>query len=219
MMEYRSRFDKEMTEINQKVNEMGSLCLFQIEKTADCFKRQDRVLAQEVVDNDKQIDELYRQIEQQTFRVLLLEHPVATDFRQIGSALKLITDLERIGDYCADIADEVRIFPDEPYYPDTTMLLEMFKCVKTMLTKAMHDFDIHDVEDARKLDDDDDRVDIYFIKTKEYLLNILRFNENQFADETIIFMMIAKYLERIGDHIVNIGEWIDYSSTGTYEMS
>lgn len=218
-MANKNRFDYQMEEINSKVYEMGTLCAEAIQKTIKCFSTQNKELAQEIIDGDKQIDSLYREIEQRTFRVLLLDHPVASDFRQSGSALKLITDLERIGDYCVDIADEIKEFPDEPYYPSTDTILAMGDCTKSMIDKVMRDFLNHDVEDARTLEKDDDRIDRYFSKTKSDLIDILKNHENQYADQTIIFMMIAKYLERIGDHIVNIGEWIDYSSTGSHLMS
>ena len=131
----------------------------------------------------------------------------------------MTTDLERIGDYCVDIAEEVLSFPDEPLVPDATKLLAMGNCVSSMVEKALESWEEKDVVLARSLAKDDDRVDRYFEEIKQDLIEILRSPNNTYADQTIVFMMVAKYLERMGDHAVNIGEWVDYSSTGSHLMS
>lgn len=211
--------EKEMVPIEADLVKMGNLCIAALKKTLDAFGKQDREEAQEVVKGDKAIDALDNEIEQKTFRILLLDNPVARDFHAVGSALKMITDLERIGDYCVDIAEEIIAFPDEPYYPSIDKLIAMGFCVQTMVSEAMKYYEEKDVEKARTLAKEDDRVDRYFAEIKSDLTDLLRNHESKYDDQTIIFMMIAKYLERIGDHAVNIGEWTDYSSTGSHEVS
>ncbi len=218
-MEKLSPFEKEMVSVDKEVADMGLLCLKAVHNTMLAFKNQDIELAKKVVDGDKPIDVYYKEIEQKTLRIMLLDQPYASEFRNMGAALKMITDLERVGDYCVDIAEEVLAFPKEPYYPKTDKILQMFGCVESMVAKALKSYNDKDVESARSLSKDDDRVDALFLEEKKDLMDLLRSKESKYDDQTIVFMMVAKYLERIGDHAVNIGEWVDYSSTGTHSIS
>ena len=218
-MENLTPLEKEMVSVDKEVSDMGLLCLKAVHSTMLAFKAQDTELAKNVVEGDKPIDAYYKEIEQKTFRIMLLDQPYAGEFRNMGAALKMITDLERIGDYCVDIAEEVLAFPQEPYYPKTDKILQMFGCVESMVGKALKSYSDKDVPSARSLNKDDDRVDRLFLEEKKDLMDLLRSKESKYDDQTIVFMMIAKYLERIGDHAVNIGEWVDYSSTGTHSIS
>ena len=214
-----ARIDREMARISEKVLAMGRECVEAVRKTSAAFSSLNREEAHAIVERDHSIDENYKDIEHDTFRVLLLDHPVARDFREIGSALKVITDLERIGDYCVDIATEVEEFPNEPLNAAAEILTRMGECVATMVEKAIWAWEKKDVSAARSLVEDDDRVDGYFAKAKQTFIDILRIRDNIYADQMIVFMMVAKYWERIGDHAVNIGEWVDYSLTGSHKMS
>lgn len=218
-MKTLTRFEKEMSDIDKDVSDMGYLCIKAIALTMDAFATQDKNKAKQVIEGDKPIDQYCKDIEQKTFKVLLLDAPVARDFKNMGSALKMITDLERIGDYCVDIAEEVVAFPEAPYYPRIDKIIQMGSCCEEMLKKAIQSYNEKDVESARSLEKDDDRVDELFSAEKEDLLALLKKADTKYADQTIIFMMIAKYLERIGDHAVNIGEWVDFSSTGSHQVS
>ena len=218
-MEKLSHFEQAMARVDKEVSDMGTLCLDAVHQTMEAFEGQDKALARKVIEGDRNIDSLNKEIEQGTFRIMLLDQPFASEFRNMGACLKMITDLERIGDYCVDIAEEISSFPEEPYYPDTKNILQMFACVESMVLKAVKSYNDKDVVSARSLEKDDDRVDNLFLAEKEELVNLLKSKESKYADQTIIFMMIVKYLERIGDHAVNIGEWVDYSSTGSHEVS
>ena len=218
-MQKLNGFEREMVDVDKDVSDMGLLCLKAVHNTMNAFEKQDKELAQKIVEDDKPIDAYYKQIEQETLKIMLLDQPYASEFRNMGAALKMITDLERIGDYCVDIAEEILAFPKEPYYPKTDKIMQMFGCVESMVSKALKSYNDRDVPAARSLDKDDDRVDQLFIEEKNDLIELLRKKESPYDDQTIVFMMIAKYLERIGDHAVNIGEWIDYSSTGSHAIS
>ncbi len=213
-----NRFEREISEVMEKLIEMGKYASFSVEKALRSLVDKDKQLAEEVVEEDKRIDNLMKDIENSCFRILLLDQPVAKDFRKVGSALKMITDLERIGDYSVDIAEEVISFPNEPYIKALIDLPKMGECASSMVEKAVDSFIKGDVEEARSLEKDDDRVDQYYKIIKEDLLRLIKKDERN-AEQSIIFMMIAKYLERIGDHAVNVGEWVDYSSTGTHLVS
>ncbi len=214
-----ARIDREMARISEKVLAMGRECVEAVRNTSAAFSSLNKEEARSIVEKDRSIDEDYKNIEHDTLRVLLLDHPVARDFREIGSALKVITDLERIGDYCVDIATEIEEFPNEPMNAAAEILSRMGECVATMVEKAILSWEKKDVDAARSLAEDDDRVDGYFAKAKQTFVDILRIRDNIYADQMIVFMMVAKYWERIGDHAVNIGEWVDYSLTGSHEMS
>lgn len=213
-----SRFEREIDVVLQKLAEMGERAASSVEKALSALLEKNKEKAAIVIQEDKRIDQLMKDIEGSCFRILLLDQPVASDFRKVGSALKMITDLERIGDYSVDIAEEVLAFPDEPYIKSLFDLQKMGNCASSIVKKAVHSFLSLDVEEARSLEKDDDRVDEYYASIKQELLSLLR-GDNKNAEQSIIFMMIAKYLERIGDHAVNVGEWVDYSSTGTHLVS
>ncbi len=213
-----TRFEREIDVVLQKLAEMGELAAKSVEMALTALVKKDANIALEVIHDDKNIDILMKDIESACFRILLLDQPVASDFRKVGSALKMITDLERIGDYSVDVAEEVVAFPDEPYIKALVDLPLMGNCVSSMVKKAVNSFISGNIEEARSLEKDDDRVDDYYRNIKKELLNLIKDDEKK-AEQSIIFMMIAKYLERIGDHAVNVGEWVDYSSTGTHLVS
>jgi phosphate transport system protein len=217
-MAEQRRFDREIGSALEKLTKMSYLAEEAIDQTMEALKTRDKALAQKVIEGDQEIDRLDKEIEDQSFRILLLDQPVAGDFLRISSALKMITDLERIGDYAVDIAEEIVAFPDEPYIKEIIHLPLMGQYVIAMVHKAVRDFVNEDVASARTLARDDDKVDDLFLSIKKELIVLIK-QKQENADQAIIFMMIAKYLERIGDHAVNIGEWVDYSLTGTHSMS
>lgn len=213
-----TRFEKEIDSVMAKLARMGSLAAKSVENALLSLTKRDKGIAQGVIEGDKEIDALMKDIETSCFRILLLDQPVAGDFRKVGSALKMITDIERIGDYSVDIAEEVIAFPDEPYVKAIVDLPKMGECAASMVEKAVHSFVKSDVKSARELSNDDDRVDGYYLQIKKELISLIKKDEKN-AEQSIILMMIAKYLERIGDHAVNVGEWVDYSSTGSHFVS
>ncbi len=210
-----TRFEKEIDLVLKKLADMGELAARSVEKALESLVEKNANIAREVIEEDKHIDQYMKDIESSCFRILLLDQPVASDFRKVGSALKMITDLERIGDYSVDIAEEVLSFPNEPYIKSLIDLPRMGACASSIVKKAVHSFITGNVDEARSLEKDDDRVDEYYKNIKQELITLMKGDEKN-AEQAIIFMMIAKYLERIGDHAVNVGEWVDYSSTGTH---
>lgn len=214
----KSRIDRQLEHLEDNLVKMSLLSESAIKKAMEALLKRDRELAKEVIKEDGDIDRFNRQIEDDSFRILLLDSPVAGDFLRVSASLKMITDLERIGDYAVDIAEEVVTFPDEPYIKELADIPEMGEAAIALVHKAVRGFINRDIESARSLAKDDDKIDSLFLKVKRDLLHSIKEKEEN-ADQAIILMMIAKYLERIGDHAVNIGEWVDYGETGTHEES
>ena len=178
------------------------------------LKTRDDYLAREVMAGDKNVDHAEREIEQDCLKILLMEHPVAGDFRDVSAALKMITDLERIADQAADISEISLQFKGEEFIKEPEHIEMMAKIVSAMVKDGVTSYINRDLELAKGLDKRDDRVDELFETVKSDLVELIKQNPKN-ADQAILFMMIAKYLERIGDHAVNIGEWVEYASTGS----
>ena len=185
-----------------------------IEKSVRALKTRDDDLAREVMAGDKNVDHAEREIEQDCLKILLMEHPVAGDFRDVSAALKMITDLERIADQAADISEISLQFKGEEFIKEPEHIEMMAKIVSAMVKDGVTSYINRDLELAKGLDKRDDRVDELFETVKSDLVELIKQNPKN-ADQAILFMMIAKYLERIGDHAVNIGEWVEYASTGS----
>ena len=177
----------------------------------------DAALSRAVIEEDENIDRLEHEIEQDCLKILLMEHPVASDFRDVSAALKMITDLERIADQAADISELALGFGNEKYIKEPEHIAEMAKLATAMVKDSVESYINRDVELARSLDGRDDRVDELFETVKNDLVALIRLDGAN-ADQAILFMMIAKYLERIADHAVNIGEWVEYAATGYHKM-
>ena len=143
-----------------------------------------------------------------------MEHPVASDFRDVSAALKMITDLERIADQASDISEISLQFGDEEFIKEPEHIEMMAKLVIGMVKDGVTSYINRDLDAARGLEKRDDRVDELFETVKKDLIELIKTNPAN-ADQAILFMMIAKYLERIGDHAVNIGEWVGYAATGS----
>lgn len=212
-MSIRIKFEQELRQVHNKLIHMLRAAEIAIEKSITALVKQDKDLAKEVVEDDKYLDNLEREIEQDCLKILLLEHPVARDFREVSSALKMITDLERIGDQASDICEIVLKFKDEQYIKKLEHIPTMANLTVEMLKDGIHSYINKDLQLARSLEERDDQVDELFEIIKKDLINLIKLDGNN-ADQAILFMMIAKYIERIGDHAVNIGEWVEFSITG-----
>lgn len=214
-----SLYQNELDELAKSLTDMGHHSEIAIKKALKSLLERDVPLAKEVIAQDKEIDALMKSIEEKSLRILLLDAPYAKDFLQVSGTLKMITDLERIGDYASDIAEEVVSFPpNEPYIKKLEHITMMGEIVSSMVEDGVRYYVSQDVEKARELERRDDKVDALFLHIKEELINKIK-EKAENADQAIILMMIAKYLERIGDHAVNIGEWVDYSVTGSHQVS
>lgn len=213
-MSIRAKYEKELNLVFNKLIEMCHDTELAIEKSVTALKTRDAELAKQVVSEDKTIDNEERDIEQDCLKILLMEHPVAGDFRDVSAALKMITDLERIADQAADISELSLQFGDEKFIKEPEHIEMMAKLVMGMVKDGVTSYIKKDIKTAKGLDKRDDRVDELFETVKKDLIELIKTDPSN-ADQAILFMMIAKYLERIGDHAVNIGEWTEYAATGS----
>lgn len=214
-MSIRNKYEAELKQVFGKLIEMCHATERAIERSVCALKTRDKQLAQSVIADDTEIDAMERDIEQDCLKILLLEHPFAGDFREVSAALKMITDLERIADQAADISEISLQFGEEDFIKEPQHIEEMSRLVIAMVLDAVTSYIQHDIVTAGGLDKRDDVVDELFETVKRDLVALIRQNPDN-ADQAILFMMIAKYLERIGDHAVNIGEWTEYSVTGVH---
>lgn len=213
-MSVRSKYEDELDKVFTKLVKMCHATEIAIEKSVKALKTRDDDLAKEVMAEDKNVDDMEREIERDCLKILLMEHPVASDFREVSSALKMITDLERIADQAADISELSLQFKGEKFIKKPEHIELMAKIVTGMVKDGVTSYINHDLETARELDKRDDKVDELFETVKKDLVELIKIDSAN-ADQAILFMMIAKYLERIGDHAVNIGEWVGYAATGS----
>ena len=211
----RTRFDEQLSKLNTELIEMGALCEEVIALAVDALTRADAGLAKTVAPVDEKIDQKERDIEALCLKLLLQQQPVARDLRQISAALKMITDMERIGDQAKDIAELIRFLPPRPI-EQGELLRKMARAVIKMVTESIDAFVRHDIIIAKAAIADDDTVDAYFDSVKDELIARIAKNPQDGAF-ALDLLMIAKYFERIGDHAVNIAEWVIFSVTGMHK--
>lgn len=212
----RHFFDKELEALHLDLIKMGSLVEDSIENTISALKKQDVELAKKIFNDDDVIDEWERKIEKRCLNLIARYQPLAKDLRAIGTALKIITDMERIGDHSADIAEITLRMADQNYIKPLVDIPKMAELVRQMVNKALDAYFKQDVELARIVCDSDDQVDDLFAKIKVELIDVIR-NGSQDIDQIINFMFITKYLERMGDHATNIAEWVVFNVTGEHD--
>ena len=211
----RNRFDEQLFELNREIIEMGAMCEEAIASAAKALTTGDTKLASQVKANGSAIDQMERDIEGRCMKLLLHQQPVARDLRLISAALKMITDMERIGDQAEDIA-EIVTFLNGHTMEGMELIEEMARATIEMVTESVDAFVKKDVELARKVTDKDDIVDDYFSRVKCGIITLITENhaDGEFA---LDLLMIAKYFERSGDHATNIAEWVIYSVTGMHK--
>ena len=216
----RSRFDEQLALLNQQLIEMGALCEEVIALAAKALTEGDPDMAARVAPLDTEIDQKERTIESLCLKLLLQQQPVARDLRLVSSALKMITDMERIGDQAEDIAEIVQ-FLDQPAQSEALIhkdgqLREMAKATIRMVTESIHAYVKHDVKVAEQVLKEDDIVDGYFAQVKRQLIDKIAANPAE-GEYALDLLMIAKYFERIGDHAENIAEWVIFMVTGEHK--
>ena len=211
----RNRFDEQLFELNREIIEMGAMCEEAIATASKALTAGDVELAGKVKANGHVIDQMERDIESRCMKLLLHQQPVAKDLRLISAALKMITDMERIGDQAEDIADIVTVLNGHTM-EGMELIDEMARETIKMVTDSVEAFVKKDVELAKKVIAQDDIVDDYFSKVKCGIISLIT---ESFADGEVALdlLMISKYLERIGDHATNIAEWVIYSVTGMHK--
>ena len=209
----RNRFDEQLFELNREIIEMGAMCEEAIAYAVKALTTGDMELAAKVKANT--IDQMERDIEGRCMKLLLHQQPVARDLRLISAALKMITDMERIGDQAEDIA-EIVTFLNGHTMEGMELIEEMARETIKMVTESVDAFVKKDVELAQKVIGMDDIVDDYFSRVKCGIITLIAENHAD-GEYALDLLMISKYFERIGDHATNIAEWVIYSVTGTHK--
>ena len=212
----RNRFDQQLDMLNERLLEMGSLIERSIEKATQALVRQDVQAANDAIAADHEVDQKEQEIESICLKLLLQQQPVARDLRLISAALKMITDMERIGDQAADISGIVCYIADEPYIKELVHLPKMAEAAIRMVKGSLDAYVRKDVELARKVIGMDDEIDDLFTVIKDELIEQIRTDASA-GSQAIDLLMIAKYYERIGDHAQNIAEWVEYALTGKHK--
>ena len=205
-MTVRVTYEHELEELNKDLREMALMVERAIEQTFVAFEDQNYTLAEDVIKGDRLVNDMERSIESRCLSLILRQQPVACDLRQISTALKVVTDLERIGDHASDIAELILRIRSEHAYHIVKHLPAMAQEAQKMVHDAVEAFITQDLEEATKIIHMDDEVDSLFNKVKNDVINLLKSSPDQ-ADQGIDLLMIAKYLERIGDHAVNVCEY------------
>ena len=209
----RNKFDSQLEKLNLELITMGALCEDAISASVKGFLDDDDALCQKAVETEDEINRKERDIESICMKLLLEQQPVARDLRVISSALKMISDMERIGDQAYDIA-EIAKFIKNSNVKSKIHIKDMAAAATKMVTDSVDSFVKKDVELARAVMAYDDKVDNLFNCVKDELVQLIT-EDKANGEFCIDLLMIAKYLERIGDHAVNIAEWVEYSITGT----
>ena len=211
----RNKFDSQLEKLNLELITMGALCEDAISASVKAMLDGDDALCEKVFATDAEIDQKERDIEAICMRLLLQQQPVARDLRVISSALKMISDMERIGDQASDIA-EITKFIKNSNVGSRVHISDMAKAAIKMVTDSVESFVKKDLSLARAVMEYDDKVDNLFGFVKDELVRLIA-EDRANGEFCIDLLMIAKYLERIGDHAVNIAEWVEYSITGSHD--
>ena len=212
----RNRFVRQLKTLNDELIEMGNMIEKSIEKALVALITQNVEKAKKVIAYDAEIDRQEREIESLCMKLLLQQQPVASDLRLISSALKMITDMERIGDQAADIAELAIFMADKPYIKDLKHINQMGQETMVMVVSSVDAFVEKDLQKAQKVLEHDDIVDELFNEIKKELIEMIHVNKD-IGEQAADLLMVAKYFERIGDHSTNIAEWVIYSITGKHE--
>ena len=209
----RITFEQELENLNESLTEMGTKVEKIIERTFEAFGKNDRDALQKIIGGDGDVDRMEKDIEAKCLSLMLRQQPVAKDLRHISMALKVVTDLERIGDHAVDIAELAMRLDQKDAQSMIEYLPEMVENVKTMLRESINAFVKKDRELARSMEERDDVIDGLFNRVKQEAVKLLK-EDGAESDKVVDLLMLAKYLERIGDHAVNVCEWTEFFDTG-----
>ncbi|WP_041177340.1 phosphate signaling complex protein PhoU [Brachyspira intermedia] len=208
------KFEEELNKLIEHVTEAGDMILEALRNSTKALTNGDIELANQVIENDRNINRMSYKIESSSLKMLLLEHPVATDLRIVSSALKIATDLERIGDQAKDICDLLRfLLEGNIYKKNLDIIIEMSNIIEYMITNCLNAFKEKNAELSKNVIAKDDEVDKLFYKMRDSMVELIKSGAEN-ADQAIYLMMIAKYFEKMGDHAENIAKWVYYYSTG-----
>lgn len=212
----RNSFDMQLRKLNNELIEMGSLIETAIARAYKGLINQNIEIAKENVEFDREIDQKEKEVENICLKLLLQQQPVASDLRLISSAIKMITDMERIGDQAADISELTILMSKTQYIKRFDHIEQMAKATIEMVTTSVDAFVKRDLELARSVFARDDIVDNLFVTIKNDLIDLIREDVNN-GEQAIDLIMVAKYFERIGDHAVNLADWVIFSIVGHHE--
>lgn len=212
----RTRYDKQLLQLNQEMIHMGSLIEQAIEAAIYALVNRDVEKARKIMESDEEINEQENAIESLCMKLLLCQQPVATDLRNVSSALKMVTDMERIGDHAADIAEITVVLAQEKPIKELKHLQEMAAETTGMVIRSIEAYVEKDLNKAQDVIGRDDRVDELFAWIKKELIELIA-KDPSCGEQATDLLMIAKYFERIGDHATNIAEWVIYSITGEHK--
>ena len=210
----RNKFDEQLKRLHVELIQMGAACEDAISAAAEALLKGDVSLASAAVESERELDRRERDVENLCLKLLLQQQPVARDLREISAALKMISDLERIGDQAADIAELTRYIR----LTDGLSRLhigDMARAVIAMVTDSVDSFVKGDLALARAVRAADDQVDALFEQVKRELIDLIAADAAA-GEVGLDILMVAKYLERIGDHATNVAEWVEYSLTGIH---
>ena len=217
-MSARYSYDSELASLVAALIRMGAAATGAIAKAIDAFRTHDCALAREVMRGDDAINAMERDIEQMCLTLLLRQQPVAGDLRRVSAAIKMITDIERIGDAAADIADISRHIDHEGMPPVADAIEQMAALAQEMVVDSINAYASSDLTLAHQVMARDDEVDRCFSQIRSELAGLIA-RDTQHAAVALDYLMVAKYLERLGDHAVNICEWIEFVSTGVHNST
>ncbi len=215
-MSIRKNFEEELSSLKTQLVEMCRLTEQMIADAITALVTRDRELGKSIGQMDKRVDEYEMDIEKKCMRIMLRQQPVAKDFRSVSTALKMITDIERFGDQASDIGELVYSMPGETYIKELTHIPAMGNLAVKMVRDSVSSFINNDLELANEVVKADDKMDELFDEVKQELIAYIKKDGNN-GEQAITLMMIGKYLERIGDHAVNVAEWTQYNETGVHQ--
>ncbi len=206
----RLNFDEQLRQLSSEMTLMGNMIEKAIEDTIEAFFNQNVEKAKQIMKDDDLVDQEQKKIENRCFQLLIQQQPVARDLRTITAAMKMVTDMERIGDHAADISELTVMMADSPYLMKAEHIKKMAAEAVYMLLQAIEAYVERDMEKARRVIEHDDVVDDLFVKVKTDLIEVMQ-NDASYAEYAADLLMVNKYLERIGDHATNIAEWVIFS--------
>ena len=215
----RNKFDMQLGMLNEQLIHMGELCELAINRATKALQNGSIEEAKNVIDADQEIDQMEKDIERLCLKLLLQQQPVARDLRQISAALKMITDMERIGDQASDIAEIIisskGVAATDEIHVIGTMASEVSKMVRNSVTAYVN----RDLELAQSVMKADDEIDQYFEEVRDEMIDFIKEEKGENGKRIFDLIMVTKYLERIGDHATNIAEWVEFSITGVHKDS
>ena len=206
----RSKFDEQLNQLNDEMMRMGTMIEDSIEKAIDALVNQKVTLAEEIMARDEDIDRQQKKIESICFNLLMQQQPVARDLRTISAAMKMVTDMERIGDHAADISEITVMLGNQPYPFSLDLIKKMATETMIMLIRSIEAYVEKDIGKAQSVIKHDDVIDALFDEVKQKLITLIHEAPDN-GEQATDFLMIAKYFERIGDHATNISEWVIFA--------